>query len=1610
MDEPQRPDDARDQQGRDELLLALREHDVRDRAFDVFPDALVVVDANGTVADLNRRAEELLGRSRDERLELSDALVRDDDADGLEGIVTIRRGDGTTASALARSVSLASGSGAGSTLVILHERTSEDLQRLESERDRRRVAEAELDATREADRLRDRMNRLQAITDAALVHLSLDDLFETLLERLRELLHADAATVLLLDPTDGVLRVRAATGLERPPEQRQDVPVGSGVAGRIAQRRRAVIINDLRRARPVSPFLHEKLRSLVGVPILHAGEVTGVLHVASATPRRFTEDDIALLEIVAARLAPAVENAQLHEAERAARAAAEHDASRLRLIQDIAEVLGTIRSAEEIAEAVLEHIVPTLGASGAAIAVVNEVERSLETVATVGYDDAIRERFRRMSLDDDLPIVSSVVERRPVLIHAVEELRERWAPIADVARASGSWAALPLIVDGAAVGALALSYPDARPFDDVDVELLDAIAHQCAQAIDRARRYAAERRIARHAEGTARRLALLQSLTARFSRALTPAEVASVTVSEAAASLGADSGAIMLLDDEGMFALHASHGYRDEALAGWQRFPADLPTPAGDALRTMDVVVIASSDEMRRRYPIVAESLSGRTTGPTTTIPIVVDQRAIGTASFTFDVGRVIDEEDRLLMLALGRHAGQALERARLYETEQTARREAERARERTERLQALAGDLGDADTTEEVAAVLAQHMLAALGASATSVLRLREGNTAEIVASRGYLQELIDRFRVVDVDADLPLTEVIRTRVGRWIGSRDELERRYPGIRRTWDQRGTDGAFAAIPLKIGERVLGAVGVEFSEPREWPESDKDFLRAIARQAAQAMDQVELRGAGAQTRAELERSERRYRSLVESTSAIHWTVDPAGAFVEPQPSWEAYTGQPWDEHRGFGWIDAVHGEDRESVMDRWFTARDAGAMYETEMRLWHASSETFHHVAASAAPVRDDDGRIVEWVGIITDVDAERRAELARGAREAEARAEMEIASERLAYLAAASNVLAASLDVGDTLQRLAQLAVPRLADWCTIDMLREDGSIELAAVAHVDPRKVELAHDLRRRYPPDPNAESGMPSVLRTGRSFLMERIPPELLERAKQQNPELAELVDELELRSIITVPIAVGDRVLGAMTFVWAESGHEYDAGDLSLAEDLAHRAGVAIENARLYEAERSARREEARARERFQVIAETGAAMARSLDQRRVVEALARTASRRIADIAVVYVVDHAGRIEDHVVAHRDRALEGIARRAASARVPTPEDPHSAVAEVLRTGERALVELSLDRLQQSGAPAEQLAAFRRLTPSSELAVPLTARGRMLGVLALVRSEARPAFDEDDAQLATDLARRAALMLDNARLYAEREEVAETLQRSLLPPDLPEVPGLDIGARYLPAAEGLTVGGDFYDVFELDLDHWGVVIGDVVGKGAPAAAMMGLARYTVRTAAMAETRPSALLRTLNDAIVRQTRESMFCTACFAHLHREPSGVRVTLSAGGHPLPYVIRADGSVQTLGEPGTLLGIFDDPALTDRTTDLAPGDALVLYTDGVTDERRGDEDFGEARLVETLARSAGLDAAGIVDAVVAAVESFRSGSAHDDIAVLVIRARRDGENEA
>ena len=274
-------------------------------------------------------------------------------------------------------------------------------------------------------------------------------------------------------------------------------------------------------------------------------------------------------------------------------------------------------------------------------------------------------------------------------------------------------------------------------------------------------------------------------------------------------------------------------------------------------------------------------------------------------------------------------------------------------------------------------------------------------------------------------------------------------------------------------------------------------------------------------------------------------------------------------------------------------------------------------------------------------------------------------------------------------------------------------------------------------------------------------------------------------------------------------------------------------------------------------------------------------------------------------------------------------------------------------------------------------------------------------MREDASPPFDEDDFSLANILAVRAGLAVDNARLYQERDHVAETLRRSLLPPEFPQIPGLELGARYLPAAEGTQVGGDFYDVFSIDENHWLAVIGDVVGKGAEAAAMMGLARYTIRTAALTESRPSAILGVLNRAVLAQTTDHRFCTACCVRLLRSDDGLRVTVSSGGHPLPVVLGRDGSTVTAGEPGTIVGLFDDPVLADRAVDLATGEALVLYTDVVTDERSDEEEFGEHRLHDVLSRLGDASAQEVADRVVDAVVAFRAGRARDDIAILVLR---------
>jgi sigma-B regulation protein RsbU (phosphoserine phosphatase) len=234
----------------------------------------------------------------------------------------------------------------------------------------------------------------------------------------------------------------------------------------------------------------------------------------------------------------------------------------------------------------------------------------------------------------------------------------------------------------------------------------------------------------------------------------------------------------------------------------------------------------------------------------------------------------------------------------------------------------------------------------------------------------------------------------------------------------------------------------------------------------------------------------------------------------------------------------------------------------------------------------------------------------------------------------------------------------------------------------------------------------------------------------------------------------------------------------------------------------------------------------------------------------------------------------------------------------------------------------------------------------------------------------------------------------------LARTLQATLIPPRPPGIPGLDVGACYRPSGKGDEVGGDFYDVFEIADGDWAVVIGDVAGKGVEAAVITALARYTLRAAAVRTTLPSSALTILNQVLLAEHVER-FCTAAFLRLRRHGPAWEIDMCSGGHLLPLLTRPAEATRPIGQPGSLLGVLTALTLTDVAVRLEPGDSLLLYTDGVTEARRGREFYGEHRLLSALEERRGVSASDLASGLVAEIVDFQAGIPRDDIAVVVIQ---------
>ena len=432
--------------------------------------------------------------------------------------------------------------------------------------------------------------------------------------------------------------------------------------------------------------------------------------------------------------------------------------------------------------------------------------------------------------------------------------------------------------------------------------------------------------------------------------------------------------------------------------------------------------------------------------------------------------------------------------------------------------------------------------------------------------------------------------------------------------------------------------------------------------------------------------------------------------------------------------------------------------------------------------------------------------------------------------------------------------------------------------------------------------------------------------------------------------------------------------------------------------------------ARSAAAAAETRLALLGRIGGVLGGSLEVRTTLQQVADLiVQEQLADWCVVEIPGGEHGINQLALAHRDPEMVALAKRSREEYPPELRDDRG-LGKVLRTGEPELwPTIPAELLAASARDEAHLELLQRLQLTAAMIVPLTARGEVLGSISLIGTAGR-SFDHEDLGLALEVGGRAGIALDNARLYADRDTVAGTLQQSLLPAALPDIPDLDLAALHRPGQAALGVGGDFYDAFPVGDGSWCLVMGDVCGKGVEAAAFTAAVRYAVRTAGGLTASPADVLSIVNATLLREDWSGRFATVVLVRVERGPSAWNLTVSSAGHPAPMLRRVDGTVERLTSDGTIIGILPEATFAQTRAELRPGDSVLLFTDGLTEAGAPAELFGSRRLAQALRDSAAGSAATVAEDVLAAVEAYRAdrlaagGAAgeRDDMAVLVATA--------
>ncbi|MFF7341398.1 SpoIIE family protein phosphatase [Streptomyces sp. NPDC008163] len=495
---------------------------------------------------------------------------------------------------------------------------------------------------------------------------------------------------------------------------------------------------------------------------------------------------------------------------------------------------------------------------------------------------------------------------------------------------------------------------------------------------------------------------------------------------------------------------------------------------------------------------------------------------------------------------------------------------------------------------------------------------------------------------------------------------------------------------------------------------------------------------------------------------------------------------------------------------------------------------------------------------------------------------------------------------------------------------------------------------------------------------------------------------PGAVPLLGNTGMRSVVTVPLKVEGRLTGSLG-VAAEAAGRYSNEEALRLQFAADRIALAVESARLGELERLRRGS-------LSFLVEASDLLAGTLDRNQTLALMAQMTVPTLATWCAVYTIaDPASDPELSYVLHEDEErIDGL--KGLLTRISPPEPVRTPGARVWAAPSQAAHEAALRTSMRSigiGDPGG-LGSTTRTTLATAAAVggetvvlPLVARNRVIGMLTLGKPS-DDHFRQEILELAEDLSRRAALALDNARLYSERTAISQSLQRSLLPPGLPAVPNVEVDVIYRAAGEGNEVGGDFYDVFPIRDGAYGFAIGDVCGTGPEAAAVTGLARHALRLLAREGFGGPAVLERLNAAILDEGTRSRFLTLLYGELWPQEDGsALLKVVCAGHPLPLRLRQDGSVEPAADPQPLLGVMEDLELYEQEFTLEPGDVLLCVTDGVTERREGTRMLGDDGLADVLSHCTGLTAGAVAARILRAVERFAAEPPSDDMAILTMR---------